>query len=93
MLTSQDIIYWLGNGLAGIGTMALAGVSWVVKRQVARMDDYASRISDLELVKAGHGDLAAAIVRIENMHQDGQAQTNQRLDNIYQLLVTLRSSH
>lgn len=93
MFDPQNITYWLLHGLAGVATLILSSLAWVVRRQLARMDTHEGRITMLETTKATHVDLELAIRRMEDTHQRGADQTNQRLDNIYQLLVTLGGRH
>lgn len=93
MFGTQDITYWLIHGLAGASTLLLSSIAWMVRRQLSRIDHHEERITSLEAGKAAHTDLEAAIQRMEDTHQRVADQTNQRLDNIYQLLVTLRSSN
>ncbi|MGH9892811.1 MAG: hypothetical protein ACREA0_12635, partial [bacterium] len=91
MLSQQDITYWTLHGLAGVATLILSALAWVVRHQLSRVGDHEERITRLEATKATHVDLETAIQRMEDTHQRVADQTNQRLDSIYQLLVTLGS--
>lgn len=73
------------QGIAFLMTATTAGVSWLFKRHVTRVDDQGERIEDLEkqmAKKVSHDDLQLMMESIRNEIREQGREETRRIDQV-----------